>query len=95
MSKSVLIIDTPKNCDKCPLCYHEHSMDYLSKPKTSTYCIANGDNMCKEIDAETKPDWCPLISFIPPSPHKFSNMQCGMIDIYNALQKETQKGKKR
>ena len=65
MSKSVLVIDTPESCDKCPLCYHEHSFNYLSQPKTSTYCMAFGDVMCAEVDAKIKPDWCPL-SPLPP-----------------------------
>lgn len=49
MSKSILVIDTPECCGKCP-CFLEVSTDC---------CGVNG----KDIDSHGKPDWCPLRDF--------------------------------
>lgn len=46
MSKSILVIDTPENCGKCP-CFLEVATDC---------CGVNG----KDVDSHGKPDWCPL-----------------------------------
>ena len=47
MSKSVLVIDTPKKCDSCMYIGTLHS-----------FCRIN----CRDIkDASTKPEWCPLM----------------------------------
>lgn len=46
MSKSILVIDTPESCGKCP-CFLEVATDC---------CGVNG----KDIDSHRKPDWCPL-----------------------------------
>lgn len=46
MSKSILVIDTPECCGKCP-CFLEVATDC---------CGVNG----KDIDSSGKPDWCPL-----------------------------------
>lgn len=46
MSKSILVIDTPEYCGKCP-CFLEVATDC---------CGLNG----KDIDSHGKPDWCPL-----------------------------------
>lgn len=46
MGKSVLVIDTPENCAKCP-CFLETATDC---------CGVNG----KDIESHNKPDWCPL-----------------------------------
>lgn len=46
MSKSILLIDTPECCGKCP-CFLEVATDC---------CGVNG----KDIDSQSKPDWCPL-----------------------------------
>lgn len=46
MSKSVLVIDTPKKCDSCMYVGTFHA-----------FCRIN----CRDIkDLSTKPDWCPL-----------------------------------
>lgn len=46
MSKSVLVIDTPKKCDSCMYVGTFHS-----------FCKIN----CRDIkDTSVKPDWCPL-----------------------------------
>lgn len=46
MGKSILVIDTPENCAKCP-CFLETATDC---------CGVNG----KDIESREKPDWCPL-----------------------------------
>lgn len=46
MSKSILLIDTPENCGKCP-CFLEVATDR---------CGVNG----RDIDSHSKPDRCPL-----------------------------------
>ena len=53
MSKSMLVIDTPKCCEECPL-----EMDVSGK---------YGANICRgrekysyNPDSKNKPDWCPL-----------------------------------
>jgi hypothetical protein len=60
MSKSVLVIDTPENCRKCPL----HSVDSFS-----IYCKAVTDDcgwcsparkICDRNEKCVKPYWCPL-----------------------------------
>ena len=55
MSKSVLVIDTPKNCYECKLCYHEY---YLSHEET--YCTVHDSGVFIAVDKQNKPDWCPL-----------------------------------
>jgi hypothetical protein len=60
MSKSVLVIDTPESCRKCPL----HSFDSFS-----LYCKAVVDDwgwcsparkICDNHEKCVKPNWCPL-----------------------------------
>jgi hypothetical protein len=51
MSKSILILDTPKNCSVCPLCI-EDSKTYRDYCRITYDCIWTAD----------KPDWCPLIN---------------------------------
>jgi hypothetical protein len=72
MSKSVLVIDTPKTCVDCIFC-----QEYRTKNREYAYCyVTNGDseNDMKLIDCiygyrQSKPDWCPL----KPLPEKFDN----------------------
>lgn len=52
MSKSVLIVDTPKNCDECRFCKHEYPYPYCRITIKSIN------------DLNTIQDWCPL-SLIP------------------------------
>ena len=47
MSKSILIIDTPRQCYQCP-CY--------SCDSVSSFCQKEN----RETKGNTKPDWCPL-----------------------------------
>ena len=48
MSKSVLVLDTPKNCNSCVLCCG----------RLYPFCKMN---VFRDIeDSDTVPDWCPL-----------------------------------
>lgn len=53
MSKSILVIDTQENCERCPL----FRRDIDSIPEE--YCF---DGVIKReiIDLNKKPNWCPL-----------------------------------
>lgn len=53
MSKSILVIDTQENCERCPL----FRRDIDSIPEE--YCF---DGVIKReiVDLNKKPDWCPL-----------------------------------
>lgn len=42
--KSVLVIDTPKNCSECKLMYLQ----------------GIGEGICNAVDWEERPSWCPL-----------------------------------
>ena len=55
MSKAILVIDTPENCEECPLMFEVEGKE--------------GANICRgcqkysfNTDASKKPEWCPLIS---------------------------------
>lgn len=54
MSKSILVIDTPKCCRECPVCasYQESAFS----PRE--YWCSPMDN--RDAEPEGKPDWCPL-----------------------------------
>ena len=54
MSKSILVIDTPKCCRECPVCasYAESAFS----PRE--YWCSPMDN--RDAEPEGKPDWCPL-----------------------------------
>ena len=43
-SKSILVIDTPKNCAECKLMYLQ----------------GVGESICNAVDWERRPSWCPL-----------------------------------
>ena len=58
MSKSVLVIDTPKNCNSCVLCCG----------RLYPFCKMN---VFRDIeDSDTVPDWCPL----KPLPEKITGV---------------------
>lgn len=57
MSKSVLVIDTPKSCRECNLKFTDEYSDYCPYKKADVYDY---------VQNNTKPDWCPLI----PLPQK-------------------------
>lgn len=54
MSKSVLVIDTPENCDKCKI--RAINLAWCNVARKSTSHYTNG----KPIDERKRPDWCPL-----------------------------------
>ena len=85
MSKSILVIDTPECCGKCP-CFLEAA---------TGCCGVNG----KEIDSHGKPGWCPLLDF--PKEKYFAIEYCvgnkencieSYVDGYNACIDEILKG---
>ena len=71
MSKSVLVIDTPKKCDSC-----------MYVGTFNSFCKIN----CRDIkDTSTKPDWCPLkpLSKKNTAENDMTDYQCGMVDGRN------------
>ena len=64
MSKSVLVIDTPKNCYECPF-----GTEYCGNLEYEGYCelagCLNSDMRLiteehYDYESESRPDWCPL-----------------------------------
>ena len=55
MSKSILVIDTPDDCNECEL----HALTECDYDK-EFYCAANGENVEEFVCSKTKPDRCPL-----------------------------------
>lgn len=64
MAKAVLIIDMPKSCNECPLCFNGNYGEW-------DFCAATGhldefgDIDCEEVTEKirkkgSRPDWCPL-----------------------------------
>lgn len=51
MSKSILIIDTPNSCSKCPIKSQLYDIHYI--------CCVNHRRIIIP-GKEDKPDWCPL-----------------------------------
>lgn len=51
MSKSILVIDTPKNCTKCPLFFGAY---------TDMVCRGNGYTINYPVPENRIQDWCPL-----------------------------------
>lgn len=60
--KSVIVIDTPKNCLNCPMRY-----DY----KESDICALKDDII---YNCSSKPDWCPLLPL--PEKYDIKNISC-------------------
>lgn len=52
--KSILIIDTPKNCRECKLRYDSYGQCEV--------CILADDIVEHFYETNTKPEWCPLSS---------------------------------
>lgn len=59
MSKSILVLDTPKNCGKCPISVACGDSVFLP----GEYLCPINDRM---VSPEEKPNWCPL----KPMPEK-------------------------
>lgn len=88
MTRSALVLCTPKNCYWCPFsCADGNDTD-------CGYCELNGcltdaevliEEEYFDLESETKPDWCPL----KPLPEKnttendMTDYQCGMVDGRN------------
>lgn len=58
MSKSMLVVDTPKSCGECKLNYCNHYNDY--------YCSLTGEFIYLYLNTDTKSLYCPLL----PLPEK-------------------------
>ncbi len=74
MSKSVLVMDTPKSCFYCDCC---HTRDYDPRYKIDgeKFCGIENENVDFYYrqayeDNYVKPDWCPLKEL--PSKHRFN-----------------------
>lgn len=89
MSKSVLVMDTPKNCYDCPF-----GAEYCGNLGYEGCCelagCLNSDmrlitEELYDYECESKPDWCPL----KPLPEKstiendMTDYQCGLVDGRN------------
>lgn len=75
MSKSVLVIDTPKNCMYCPLCFYTEM--YNEHQCNGTECTNSYSRTITEYgEGADRPDWCPL-SPLPPRKDLPSCMQRG------------------
>lgn len=62
MSKSVLIVDTPKTCLDCVFCFE---LDKGINACCSIMSDENDNGLCKDIQCDggycqSKPEWCPL-----------------------------------
>ena len=53
MDKAILVIDMPDSCFKCPVCASYKASAFSSR---EYWCATNG----KDVDPNSKPDWCPL-----------------------------------
>lgn len=89
MSKSVLVIDTPKNCYDCPFgTEYCGDSEYEGRCELAE-CLDSDMRLIAEehYDYESKsiPDWCPL----KPLPERnttendMTDYQCGMVDGRN------------
>lgn len=56
MSKSILVIDTPKSCADCPCCFADNVMVWCGKEQD---ILCEPGEMPEGIET-FKPDWCPL-----------------------------------
>lgn len=73
MSKSVLVIDTPKNCYECPFgTEYCGNLEYEGCCELAE-CLDCDTRLIAEeyydYESESRPDWCPL----KPLPEKFDN----------------------
>lgn len=72
MSKSVLVVNTPRKCIGCQ----------FFKSTYSLHCILASGNI---EDIESKPDWCPLkpLPEKNTTENDMTDYQCGMADGRN------------
>lgn len=55
MNKSILVIDTPKDCTNCP-CHHRDNAMVRNKE----WCYAGMRALGESEIKNSKPEWCPL-----------------------------------
>lgn len=73
MSKSILVMDTPKTCENCYMLSHNYC---------NFQCLITGELIEKSTN---RPNWCPL----KPLPEKstiendMTDYQCGLVDGRN------------
>lgn len=89
MSKSVLVIDTPKSCYNCPFGTEYYDIyiykgncelaEHLGKIMTLLTEEYYG------FESKSRPDWCPLKSLPEKSTteNDMTDYQCGMVDGRN------------
>lgn len=73
MSKSVLVMDTPKYCALCA----------LRSGVLHPFCRVNNRDI---TDLSIRPDWCPLKKPLPEkstTENDMTDYQCGMVDGRN------------
>ena len=75
--KSILVIDTPKNCAECKLMFLQ----------------GIGESICNAVDWEERPSWCPLKPLPEPKDIGYPNddYDVGFGDGWDACLKEIQK----
>ena len=78
MVKSILLLDTPKNCVKCRFSV-AHDYSFYSEQTTYTCTITGKDTGCRTDgwldDKIFKADWCPLKPL--PEKCKIDRSKCG------------------
>lgn len=72
MSKSILVIDTPESCIKCPL------IKPISTFTSQGYSCSRNDKKINHI--LDKPDWCPLLDL----PEKYEPVSMNFERGFNA-----------
>lgn len=88
MSKSVLVIDTPKSCYNCPFGTEYYDIFYKGNCELAEHLGKIMTLVTEEyygFESKSRPDWCPL----KPLPEKsttendMTDYQCGMVDGRN------------
>lgn len=90
MSKSALVMDTPKHCDEC--CVRQINLAWCQAARKSTSHHPCG----KPMDERKRPDWCPLklmpekrkancLSLSPLLGETFSEYNKGWNDCIDAI----------
>lgn len=79
MSKSVLIVETPKNCGECKLTYCNHNNDY--------FCSLTGEFIYHYIARDIKSLYCPLLP-LPEKKDSISMYGQGWNDCLDEIVKE-------
>ena len=83
MSKSVLVIDTPKNCYDCPFGTEYCGDSEYEGSCELAECLDSDMRLITEehydYESESKPDWCPL----NPLPEKMTGV--AQTDHWNSI----------